>query len=1127
MDVGTWLRGVGLGQYEQAFRDNDVDDEVLPDLTAEDLIGLGVASIGHRRKLLAAIAALRAGLASADGSSPQAGPASAAAAVPAPKPSEAERRQLTVMFVDIVGSTSMAVRLDPEDMSALLRAYQNAVAGGVTRFGGHIAKFMGDGVLAYFGWPKAHEDATERAVRAALTVIEAVGRITAQDAEPIAVRIGIATGLVLVGDLIGQGAAQEEVVVGETPNLAARLQELGEPDTIVIAEGTHRLLGGLFKVRDLGSQQLRGFGQPVRAWRILESAMAESRFEALHSGELMPLVGREQELALLLDRWALARVGEGQVVLLSGEPGIGKSRIVRALHERLWAEPRTSLRYHCSPYHGQSALWPVIRQLERAAGFARDDGAAAKAAKLEILFREVTARVSDALPLVADLLSIPLAGNTARHEMSSQQRKARTFAALLAQLEALAAERPVLIMLEDAHWIDPTTLELFDQTVERIQRLPVLLVVTFRPEFTPSWTGYAHATLLGLNRLEAHQVAAIVECVTGGKALPAEVLGEILAKTDGVPLFVEELTKAVLELGLLREDDGRYVLDGPLPPLAIPDTLQGSLLARLDRLAPVKEVAQIGAVIGREFGHELLAAVAPLDEAALDDAMRQLVAAELVFRRGEPPETTYIFKHALVQDAAYASLLRSRRQQLHARVARVLEARFPVTVTTAPEILAHHLTEAGMGEDAATYWLAAGRQAVERSANKEATAHLRRGLELLRKASGTPSRDALELDLLLTLGPVLFALHGYAVPEAEAVYTRAHELSRPGGGPQWFVATWGLWIHNQMRADFGVAAHLAQELLGFAQDQHDKGFALQAHHAAWTTALNLPDLQACHEHCERGMALYDAERHRAHKFVYAGHDPGMCSRMNDALALWLLGRPVQALERAEEGLALASRLAHPFSEAQALAFAASLHHFRREPGPAAVRAEAAAALAVQQGVAPHFAAMARIIEGWSLVMRQHVDEGRGLAHRGLDELRSLQLVLRLPYLISIAAECDAAAGQQGEALGTLEAGFEVMRRTGERRWEAEMHRLHGQFLLGTGEAGREEAEACFLRALAIARSQGARSLELRAATLLAYRWAERRRKEAQDLLTGVYEQFTEGFDTPDLQEAGQLVEALS
>jgi class 3 adenylate cyclase len=429
MDVGTWLRGVGLGQYEQAFRDNDVDDEVLPDLTAEDLIGLGVASIGHRRKLLAAIAALRAGLASADGSSPQAGPASAAAAVPAPKPSEAERRQLTVMFVDIVGSTSMAVRLDPEDMSALLRAYQNAVAGGVTRFGGHIAKFMGDGVLAYFGWPKAHEDATERAVRAALTVIEAVGRITAQDAEPIAVRIGIATGLVLVGDLIGQGAAQEEVVVGETPNLAARLQELGEPDTIVIAEGTHRLLGGLFKVRDLGSQQLRGFGQPVRAWRILESAMAESRFEALHSGELMPLVGREQELALLLDRWALARVGEGQVVLLSGEPGIGKSRIVRALHERLWAEPRTSLRYHCPPYHGQSALWPVIRQLERAAGFARDDGAAAKAAKLEILFREVTARVSDALPLVADLLSIPLAGNTARHEMSSQQRKARTFAA--------------------------------------------------------------------------------------------------------------------------------------------------------------------------------------------------------------------------------------------------------------------------------------------------------------------------------------------------------------------------------------------------------------------------------------------------------------------------------------------------------------------------------------------------------------------------------------------------------------------------------------------------------------------------------------------------------------------------
>jgi class 3 adenylate cyclase len=772
MDTAAWLRGLGLPQYEEAFRANAIDADVLPTLTADDLKDIGVAAIGDRRRLLNAIAALRDGQQDAVAAAETPSPAAADAG----RAPGAERRQLTVLFCDLVGSTELARRLDPEELGGIMRAYQNAVAGEVTRFEGHIAKYMGDGVLAYFGWPRAHEDEAERAVRAGLAIQDAIGRLAAP--EPLAVRVGIATGLVMVGDLIGEGAAREEAVVGETPNLAARLQALAGPGTIVVADATRRLLGGLFELENLGAQHLKGFAGPVRAFRVLGQSAAESRFEARHGAAPLPLVGREQELALLLDRWAQARAGEGQVVLLAGEAGIGKSRLMLALRERLRQEPRTSLRYFCSPYHTNSALHPVIAQLERAAGFSRNDDGAAKAAKLEALFRQAAVRIPDTLPLAADLLSLPLPEEMARPEFAPQERKARTFAALLTQLEALAAERPLLMILEDAHWSDPTTLELFDQVVERIQRLPALLVVSFRLEFTPAWASHAHATPLSLNRLGERQVAAIVERVTCGRALPDEVFEQILAKTDGVPLFVEELTKAMLETGLLREEVGRYVLDRPSPPLAIPDTLHSSLLARLDRGAPIKEVAQTGAVIGRQFGHELVAAVAALERATLDDALRQLVAAGLVFRRGQPPDTVYVFKHALVQDAAYASLLKSRRQQLHARVAQVLEEGFPAAVTSEPEIVAHHLTEAGLSDRAVAFWLAAGRQAAERSANKESIAHLRRGLELLQRLAPTPSRKEIELDLLLALGPALFALRGYAAPEAGEVYRQAHQLSR-------------------------------------------------------------------------------------------------------------------------------------------------------------------------------------------------------------------------------------------------------------------------------------------------------------------------------------------------------------
>ena len=671
MDVAGWLRSLGLGQSEEAFRDNDIEGEVLPHLTADDLMSIGVTSVGHRRRLLSAVAALVLASPKPAGDAAPGGPLTVT------RPVGAERRQLTVMFCDLVDSTAIAARLDPEDTREVISAYQNAVSQQVVRFEGHVAKFMGDGVLVYFGWPKGHEDDAERAVRADFAIVDAVANLTTSANAPLEARVGIATGIVIVGDLVGEGPAQEQAVVGETPNLAARLQALAEAGNVVIAESTHKLLGGLFELADLGTRDLKGFSAPIRAWRVVGERPSEGRFEALHGHQFTPLVGRDHEVGLLLERFERARDGEGQVVLLSGEPGIGKSRLALALRERLDPKPEWILRYQGSPYHGNSALWPVVCQLERAAEIAPDDPPAAKLEKIERLLGLAVADLAVVAPLIAELLSIRADARYTPLDLTPQQRKVGTFGALLAQLEGLAMQHPVLIVLEDAHWLDPTTLEFFGLVVERIQRLPVLLLVTFRPEFSPPWTGHAHIMALTLSGLARTQAAAVVARIAGGKALPPAVMEQILAKTEGLPLFIEELTKAVLESGLLADAEDHYEFAGPLQPFAIPPTLRDSLMARLDRLGSFREVAQIGAVIGREFGHDLLAAVAGMDTAQLEDTLSQLVEAELVFRRGAQPEATYVFKHALVQDAAYGSLLRAQRQDLHARVARELEARSP------------------------------------------------------------------------------------------------------------------------------------------------------------------------------------------------------------------------------------------------------------------------------------------------------------------------------------------------------------------------------------------------------------------------------------------------------------------
>ena len=714
MDLGGWLRSLGLDQYEATFRANEIDTDVLPELTEIDLEKLGVP-LGHRKRLLKAIA----GLGAAEKLAPTLGSAPVR-----PDTDAAERRQVTVMFSDLVGSTALSARMDPEDLREVISAYQKCVAETVRRFGGFVAKYMGDGVLVYFGYPQAHEDDAERAVRAGLELVAAVAGLKTHAA--LQTRVGIATGLVVVGDLIGSGEAQERGIVGETPNLAARLQGIAEPNMVVIAEGTRKLLGNLFELEDLGAKDLKGIAGPVRAWAALRASSAEGRFEALHASGLTALVGREEELELLLRRWSRAKTGEGQVVLLSGEAGIGKSRLTAALLERLAAEPHTRLRYFCSPQHTDSAFYPIIGQMERAAGLAHDDTPQAKLDKLDALLAQTSTSIQDAA-LFAEMLSLPNDGRYPALDLAPEQRRQRTLEALTSQLAELARRQPVLMIFEDAHWTDPTSLEAFGRTVDRIKTLPVLLIVTFRPEFNAPWAGRSHVTSLALNRLGERETAAIIARLVGNKELPADVMAEIVERTDGIPLFVEEMTKAVLE----AESEGearRTAAAVPSSALAVPASLHASLMARLDRLGPAKEVAQIGAAIGREFSHALLAAVVRKPEAELGSALDRLIAAGLLFRQGVPPHATYLFKHALVQDAAYGTLLREPRRALHARIAETLESQFAEIAENQPELLARHCTEAGLIEKAAGLWGKAGQRSLERSALVEAVEQLTRAL---------------------------------------------------------------------------------------------------------------------------------------------------------------------------------------------------------------------------------------------------------------------------------------------------------------------------------------------------------------------------------------------------------------
>ena len=1115
--IADWLKKLGLSEYAQRFAENHVDFSVLPELTDQDLKDLGIV-LGDRRKLLRAIADLN-GIEKI-----QSKPTEAATTPVAPQPQDsAERRQVSVMFADLVGSTALSARMDPEDLREIISAYQRCVTETVRRLGGFVAKYMGDGVLVYFGYPQAHEDDAERAVRAGLELIAAVSALKA----PVSLqtRVGIATGLVVVGDLIGSGEARERGIVGETPNLAARLQGIAEPNTVVIAEGTRRLLGSLFELDDLASRDLKGIPGSVRAWTVLRASSVESRFEAHHETKLTPLVGRDEELELLLRRWRQAVGGEGRVVLLSGEPGIGKSRLIVALDEQLQTEQHTPLRYFCSPLHTDSTLYPFISQLERAAGFERNDTIEAKHDKLSSLLGASPNHDND-VQLLAELLSVPTGDRYPPLNSSARQKKQKTIEALVRQLEVLVRQRPVLMIFEDAHWIDPSSRELLDTTIERVARLPVLLVTTFRPEFHPPWTGQAHVSTLNLSRLGRREGAALAGSVAGCNVLPEEIVEEIIERTDGIPLFVEELTKAVVEARVRDGDEASTLNRIPPSALAIPATLHASLMARLDRLGAVaREVAQIGAAIGREFSYEVLAPIAQKTDMEVQTALSRLTAAELVFCRGTPPQATYLFKHALVRDVAYGSLLRGQRQHLHGRIADVLAEHFPMSVEAQPEVMAHHYRVAGMAAAASTYFERAGDRAAARSAYIEAAAHFRAAIEQADRLPQKDERARRALTLLLKLGPAIASTFGESKPEVEAVYHRARDLGREvGDGPNLFRATWGLWIYANRKGD-GQSRKWTDELTSLAEQLADDDLLLEAQHCRWGDEFWGGDVPRILEATGEGIRRYDPKRHSHLGDAFGGHDPGVCALGCRAVALWLHGFADQAQRAAEETLALAETLSHPPSMAFAQRVSAIGFMVARDRIRCVAVVQGMAAVAEKFDL-PIFGWFGRYFMGWAKAQGPTLLDGLAMMEEAFPFIASAHGYAGTKLHGYHLAEARFEAGRVADALALVDHSLSAGEGSTRGLYASEIHRLQGLFL-GNLRFPAEEAERPLCTALEIADAQGAFLLKLRAATSLARLWREQgKRDEARDLLAPVYGWFTEGFDTLDLKEASVLLDEL-
>jgi class 3 adenylate cyclase/predicted ATPase len=1043
---------------------------------------------------------------------------------------------VTVMFSDLVGSTALSARMDPEDLREVISVYHKCVAETVRRLGGFVAQYLGDGVLVYFGYPEAHEDDAERAVRAGLELI--AGVIALKTQASLQARVGIATGLVVVGDLMtGSSQAHERGIVGETPNLAARLQGIAEPNTVVIAEATRRLLGNLFELKDLGARELKGVAEPVRAWVALRASSVESRFEALHAAGLTALVGREEEIELLRRRWSKTKTGEGQVVLMSGEAGIGKSRLTAALLESLAPEPHTRLRYFCSPQHTDSAFSPIIGQMERAAGFLHDDTSQQKLDKLDALLARALTSIQDAA-LIAEMLSLPNDGRYPALDLTPQQRRQKTLEALTAQMETLSRQNPVLMIFEDAHWADPTSLEAFGRVVDRIRTLKVLLLVTFRPEFDAPWVGRPYVSSLIINRLVEHEAGAMVDRIVGNKLLPASIRQDIIERTDGIPLFVEEMTKAVLEAES-ETAAARAIAAIPSPALAVPASLHASLMARLDRLGgPAKEVAQIAAAIGREFSHALLASVVRQPEAALRSTLDRLIAAGLLFRRGVPPHVTYLFKHALVQDAAYGTLLREPRRVLHARIAETMEREFAEIAESRPELLARHCTEAGLVEQAAGFWGKAGQRSLARSAFAEAAEQLRRALAQIAALPATSALRREQIKFQVALIAPLIHVKGHAAPECKAaaeqarlLIEQAEALGEPPEDPLLlFSVLYGFWVANYAAFNGESMRELAAQFLALAEKQGAKAPLMIGHRLLGMSLLVTGNIGEGRTHLDRAIALYDPVAHRALATRFA-QDVRVAILSYRSLALWMIGYPEAALADAEYALKDAREIGHAATLMYALFHGPLTHILCGDYLTATAEADESVTLADAKG-ALVFKALGMLGQGYSLALTGKAADAIQLIVTGNTALQTTGAAMWAPLSLSYLAMAHAELGQFGNAGRCIGEAMAAMETTKEKWWEAEVNRVAGQIILKSpapdAAKAEAEAEAYFERALVVARAQQAKSWELRAATSMARLWRDQAKvQQAHDLLAPIYGWFTEGFDTRDLKEAKALLDALA
>jgi class 3 adenylate cyclase/predicted ATPase len=1117
-NLTEWLGKLGLDQYAQTFAENNIDCSVLPDLTDNDLEKLGV-SLGHRKKLLRAIEAL----AIARQPSGTTAPVSSVSAV---SPSlvqhrEAEFRQITVMFCDLVGSTQLSEKLDPEDLRKLIDTYRRACSTAIGRYGGEVARYFGDGVMAFFGWPTAHEDDALRAVHAALEIVSGVAKISGP--VTLACRVGVCSGPVVVGE-IGDSTPWPMDAVGETPNIAARLQTLAASNTVLISDSTRRLVSAAFDLQDLGPQELKGVTEPVHVYRVLAAKNIASRFEAAHTGSLTPLVGRSSELSLLLDRWQKAKEGDGQVILLSGIPGVGKSRLLHELKSHIQDESCLLLHYQSSPYHSQSAFFSVIEQLKQAANLTAREADADKIAKLQAYLPRLTDGSIKPLLLIANLLSIPTENHRLLLALTSQQIKNRTISTLVDVLLAFSLQRPTLCIFEDAHWLDASTLELLEHIISRIDHARVLLIVSCRPEFRPAWMAHSNITTHSLTRLSHTEVKTMIRDLLSGESIPQQLVDQIIEKAEGVPLFIEELTNSMLSMPLRTRD----TLERRKQPalLRVPETLSDALMERLDRVAPSRKLAQIAAVIGREFSYDLLSAASQIDEEDMQSALSLLEQADIIHRVGISPFVRFAFKHVLLRDAIYESLLRSKRQQIHLDIAATLERDFPEIAENQREVLAYHHQEAGNDQLAIRCWFESGQRALAHSANVEAIANFRKALQLLNALPEAPERAKQEIDIQLALGIPLIAVQGYASAETREAFLRARILClQLGDVPEYFQALFGLWGYCWMSGKNDDALRMAEEFLSRSRALSDPVLLMVAHRVMGSTLLTIGDFQSSRNHFEEAISLSISKGKEPLYNLYMV-EPQAASLLLLSWDLWFLGYPDQSLSRVTEALALAQDLGHPYSIAFAHYMTSVVHLLRGDAARALESAEKSFEMSQEQRFSL-YVILSRISRGRAVGDLGRLEEARAEIALGIDEARRNGIGFMLPMMDSWLAEMHTKAGEYERALSIVERVVDNIGDVTGRSWEAELHRQRAQILVAVNPSKVAEAESHLRKSIEVARGQRAKSLELRAATSLAELWrTQGRTDEARALLEPICRWFEEGAETADLRRARDVQSAL-